>query len=467
MTLRARLAVLTSLAVAAAILAASVAAWLLIRATLLSDVDDRLLERVPDVGQIAAVTVELDEVELRQTGRAQALLQTEPISYQQVDPQGAVILGLAPDGDVEIAFDPAERELLAGAPGGVLLRTETINGASYRVLSAALTEERFLRMIYPLEGVERTLNRMAWLLVLVAGVGVATAGGLGWLITRAGLRPVYRLAAAAEQVATTKDLAHRIEATGSEQDEVARLARSVNAMLAALDSAQTQQRQLVENAGHELRTPLATLRNDIGLLLRAEQHPERILTPDDRGNLLRDLETETAALSELVAELVDLARGEVDAESRLETDLRALVDRAVARTRRVNPAVTVTVRGAGREAAVRPATLERAIANLIRNAVQVSPDGGVVEVELVDVGEWVSIRVSDRGSGLAPHELPRLFDRFYRGEGARDRPGSGLGLAIVAQAVEQHGGTVDAGNRDGGGAVFTIRLPVPAADPER
>ncbi|NDL58296.1 HAMP domain-containing sensor histidine kinase [Phytoactinopolyspora mesophila] len=466
MTLRTRLVLLASAAVALAVLAASVAAWFLIRGTLMDEVDQRLLERTPSLDRIADGTVriseepaagEIEEIE-KVEGGPLMLLQGQPIGVQRVAPDGTVLTA-APPGDLPLDLHPDERGIVDGETGDPLLWTATVDGASYRVMSAPLDDESFLRLVHPLEDVENALTRMAWLLVGVAGVGVAIAGGAGWVIVRAGLRPVDRLTEAAEQVAATNDLAHRIDTVGHKRDEVARLARSVNTMLAALDDARTEQRQLVENAGHELRTPLATLRNDIGVLIRAEQHPERELDAKDRADLLRDLDLEAAALSDMVAELVDLARGEVEPEPLLETDLRALVDRAIARTRRIDPRATIDIRGASFEATVRPAMLERAIANLLRNAVQVSDDAGLVEVNLAECDGWATVRVLDRGPGIAEHDLPRLFERFYRGDSARGRHGSGLGLAIVAQAAEQHGGSADAANRDGGGAVFTLRIP--------
>lgn len=459
MTLRARLVLLTSGAVALAIMASSVAAWMLIQATLMGEVDQRLLERVPQLDRIAEMATTFED--RRDEGaRGRLLIQGEPIGIQRVAADGRIVGGVPP-GDVALELDPAERRLLETAGSGPLLRTETVEGETYRVLSAALDEGTFLRMVHPLGTLEATMARMAWLLAGVAGVGAALAGGSGWLIVRAGLRPVGRLTEAAEQVAATTDLAHRIEVHGSDRDEVARLARSVNAMLAALDSAKLQQRQLVENAGHELRTPLATLRNDLGLLLRAEQQPNKQLDREERAKLLRDLNEEAAALSHLVAEVIDLARGDIEPEPPLETDLRELVERAVARSRRLDPDVPVTVRGRSVEVPARAATLERAVANLVRNAIQVGGDAAV-EVEIRQDDGWAIVRVRDRGPGIADHDMPRLFDRFYRGDAARERHGSGLGLAIVAQAAEQHNGSVTAQNRLGGGAVFTLRVPVAA-----
>ncbi|WP_035812634.1 HAMP domain-containing sensor histidine kinase, partial [Jiangella gansuensis] len=465
MTLRARLAMLTSGAMALAVLAASVAAWLLIRSSLLAEIDDRLLDRLPDIDRLASMSQDVAAGTSADGERAGLVIANEPLGVQVVDPDGIVKELVPPGADVDaFVLDTAEQALLDGDTESPHLRTETIDGANYRVMSALIDNGGVLRLVQPLDGVEATMTRIVWLLIAIAGVGVAVAGALGWVIARAGLRRVDRLVEAAEQVATTKDLAHRIEVKGSDRDEVVRLAGSVNAMLAALDSARTRQRQLVEDAGHELRTPLATLRNDLGVLLRAEQHPERTLATSDRADLLRDLESEAAALSEMVAEIVDLARGGSEDEPCLDVDLGEVAARAVARTRRVNPTVAVEIRGGPVEAAVRPATLERAIANLVRNAVQVSPDGGRVQVQLAAADGWATVRVLDRGPGIRDDDLPRLFDRFYRGEGARERQGSGLGLAIVAQAAEQHGGTATAANRAGGGAVLTLRFPLRPPD---
>lgn len=461
MTLRMRLVLLASVAVALAVLAASAAAWLLIRGTLMNDVDQRLLDRIPDLDQVAERVLlgGVGGTHRREGDAGRLALVGDPIGFQQVGSDGTVTAAIGP-ADLSLELLPEERDLLGDGSGEPVLRTVTVDGASYRVMSAAFASDRFMRMVQPLDGVEQTLTRMAWLLVGVAGLGVAAAGGLGWVIVRAGLRPVEKLTEAAERVATTKDLAYRIESAGRGRDEVGRLARSVNTMLAALDDARTEQRQLAENAGHELRTPLTTLRNDIGVLIRAERSADRVLDPVDRSDLLAELDSEATALTDLVAELVDLARGEAEPEPPAETDMRVLIDRAVERTGRVNPRASVEVRGAGFEAVVRPAALERAVANLVRNAVQVSDDSGLVEVRLAEHDSVACVVVLDNGPGIADHDMPLLFDRFYRGEGARERHGSGLGLAIVAQVVEQHGGSVEVANRPGGGAAFTLRVPV-------
>jgi two-component system, OmpR family, sensor histidine kinase MprB len=459
MTLRARLAILTAGAVALAIIAASVVLWGLIRASLLSDIDRRLLERSSAAEVFADGDPERFLVGVAAGDRAQVLLNPDPLGLQVIAPDGSVTR-LLPPGDVDFGFDTTELAILAGDSDDVGLRTVSVGGDSYRVMSVPAGSGGMLRMIQPLAGVEATMARIAWLLAAVSAAGIAVAGGLGWATARGALRPVGRLAAAAERVATTKDLSPRLEVGGDARDEIARLATTFNEMLDALEAARSQQRELVENASHELRTPLTTLRNDVALLLRSEHDPHKALEATDRAALLSNLEAEAVALSDMVAEVVDLARGDVTAEPLTPGDLLALAERAAARSRRLDASVTVRVTGKNVTVPVRPGSMERAIANLIRNAVQASDPGGIVEVVVGDDAGWGFVEVLDRGAGIADKDLPRIFDRFYRGDDSRRRHGSGLGLAIVAQVAEQHSGTVVAGNRPEGGAAFTLRLPV-------
>ena len=179
------------------------------------------------------------------------------------------------------------------------------------------------------------------------------------------------------------------------------------------------------------------------------------LPADERARLLADVEEQTTELGMLVADLIELARGD---EPRSETEdvrLDELVREAVTRARRHAPQVRF-------EAVLEPAVVEgtrerlaRAVNNLLDNAGKHSPPGGLVEV----VADTHGVRVRDHGTGVDAEDLPHLFDRFYRGASSRGRPGSGLGLAIVRQVAEQHGGSVHAANAPDGGAEFVLELP--------
>jgi two-component system sensor histidine kinase MprB len=220
-------------------------------------------------------------------------------------------------------------------------------------------------------------------------------------------------------------------------------------MLGALEHSVGAQRQLVADASHELRTPLTSLRTNIEVLARGD---------GPRGNrrkqLLQDLTEQLEEMSALVNDLVELARENGQQPDPEELRLDLLVADVVERAKRRAPQVRiatvldeVTVLGV-------PNALERAVGNLLDNAVKWSPPGGEIDVT-VRAGE-VSVR--DHGTGIAEADLPLVFDRFYRAPAARGMPGSGLGLAIVKQVAEQHGGSVSAEAAEGGGALLRLTL---------
>jgi two-component system sensor histidine kinase MprB len=224
------------------------------------------------------------------------------------------------------------------------------------------------------------------------------------------------------------------------------LARSFNTTLAALEAALAAQRQLIADASHELRTPIATLRANIQVLEDAERLP-----PAEQERLHADIVEELDELTALVGDVVELARGARSDEELADVRLDEVVGDAVAVARRrgelhfeleLQPTL---VRGEGTR-------ISRAVSNLLDNARKWSPPEGVVDVVLRDG----VLSVRDHGPGFGEDDLPRVFERFYRSERARKLPGSGLGLAIVRQAAEAHGGYARAGNADGGGARLEV-----------
>jgi two-component system sensor histidine kinase MprB len=295
-------------------------------------------------------------------------------------------------------------------------------------------------------------------LLVVGSVGVVGSALAGRIVARAALKPVDAAAAAAEEVARTQDLSALIPVTGS--DEITRLAESLNSMLRALEASRARQRQLVDDASHELRTPLTSLRTNVELLLRAEANPHRPLPAADRQALLRDVDAQMRELSGLVSELVELARDEVPTEEVDRLDLAEIVLAAAERARRRANGKGIRIEVDAAHCAVdgRASMLERAITNLLDNAVKFSPPTSVVRVRCAD-GEVI---VADDGPGIAVEDRAQIFDRFYRATSARGLPGSGLGLAIVADAVQTHGGSVTVEASPSGGALLRMRLPTAA-----
>src|SRR5262249_9259932 len=320
-------------------------------------------------------------------------------------------------------------------------------GTHLRVLTFSYSPGIAVQVARPLTEVDDTLQHLGLLLLLIAGAGIAFAAALGLVVSRAALRPVTRLTETAERVTETGDLSERIDVTG--RDELSRLATTFNSMLAALEDSTRAQRQLVADASHELRTPLTSLRTNIEALAS-----DRALPAEERQRLLSDVIEQLGEMTTLIAELIELARAEQQTAAPEDVRLDLVATEALERARRNRSEVTftadieeTTVRGV-------PATIERAIANLLDNAAKWSPVGGEVHLE-VHAGE-VSVR--DHGPGIPDEDLPYVFDRFYRARSARGLPGSGLGLAIVRQVAEAHGGEVVAEQADGGGTLMTLRL---------
>jgi two-component system sensor histidine kinase MprB len=220
-------------------------------------------------------------------------------------------------------------------------------------------------------------------------------------------------------------------------------------MLGALEESTNAQRQLVADASHELRTPLTSLRTNFEVLMS-----DRELDPDERRRLLDDVVEQIGEMTALIAELIELARGDQLPGEPEDVRLDLLAAGAVERVRRDRPGVTFNTEL--RESVVRgvPASLERAIGNVLDNAAKWSPPGAEVDVGVVDG----TVTVRDQGPGIADEDLPHVFDRFYRSSSARTLPGSGLGLAIVRQVAEAHGGSVVAERAEGGGTLITLRL---------
>ena len=327
----------------------------------------------------------------------------------------------------------------------------------------AVVKDVALLIAVPLKSTQSTLNELALILLLVSGVGVIGAGAAGLAVARAGLRPVDKLTEAVEHVARTEDLGIRIPVEDDAEDEVARLSRSFNSMTASLANSRELQQQLIADAGHELRTPLTSLRTNIELLTRSEE-TGRPIPAADRKALLASVKAQMTELASLIGDLQELSRSEGQRGERVQVvSLEDTVEAALRRARLRGPELTITAHLEPWFTRAEPAALERAVVNILDNAVKFSPEGGTIDVQLT--GGTLTVR--DHGPGIPEDELPHVFDRFWRSPSARALPGSGLGLSIVARTVEQSGGNVTLARAHGGGTVATVRLPgAPTPPPE-
>jgi two-component system, OmpR family, sensor histidine kinase MprB len=455
---RRRLTLLTAVAVAVAVLVAAVGAYIVVRGQLRAEVDSDLRQRATAIADFVSQVPVEPPVRLPRPAGGNRL--GGPAGYIQfVRSDGETVR--MPDDRVPLPVS-ADALAVAQQQSDAFLTDAYVDGDHLRILTAPLSDGGAVQIARPLDEIDQVLARIRLLGGAAIAGGIALAALLGWLATRTALSPIERLTDASEHVATTRDLTRRIDARGS--DEIARLASSFNTMLdalehshAALDASLVAQRQLIADASHELRTPLTSVRTNIELLRDAPTMPA-----EQRHELLEDVSAQMTELTSLVADLIELARGDQPLVEPDDVRFDQLVEEAVARARLHTPQVTFVTSLEPTLVEGVPERLARAVRNLLDNAAKFSLPNGTVEVTLAD-GE---LRVRDHGPGVKPDDLPHIFDRFYRSAEARAVPGSGLGLAIVRQVTAAHGGTVSAESADGDGTCFVLALPATApADP--
>jgi two-component system sensor histidine kinase MprB len=334
---------------------------------------------------------------------------------------------------------------VAASGTGRYLRDATVQGTHLRMLTVGLGPRGALQVARPLTEADRSLRRLLVILLIAGSGGIIFAAILGAGVAKAALAPVVRFTRRTEALTADPDPSHRLEAKG--KDELTRLAQSFNATLDALERSVQAQRSLVADASHELRTPIASLRANIQILGDADRLP-----PGEREKLRADIIEELDALTALIGDVVELARGgELRATAddvALDKIVASAIERAGRRSRdlRFNAQLEPTL------VCGSPEQIDRAVVNLLDNAVKWSPPGGEIEVTL----NRGVLSVRDSGPGFDPKDLPHVFDRFYRAEQARGLPGSGLGLAIVRQTAEAHGGYARAANDPAGGARLEV-----------
>ena len=457
MTLRARIAAVAGLAVAVAVLVVAVSLYVAVRSELRREVDRSLTQRAAaftatplpsrDGGPEFPDGSPPDGAQPTPDGGPGGFpsnIQPVPLGgasgyVQFISPTGAIHVpgGQGPPASIPVS---SSDKSIARRGSGQTLTDRTIKGTHLRVLTLGTGTRGAVLIARPLTEVDHEMSRVLLILAIVGVTGIAIAAALGALVARAALAPIARFTRRTETLAGNLDLSQRLPDDG--RDELARLASSFNATLDALERSVVAQRNLVADASHELRTPIASLRANIQVLAEAERLPA-----DDQASLRSDIVSELDELTRLVGDVVELARGAgsngVLQDVRLDEIVRGAVQRTERRSNqgfRMNMEPTIIKGEADR--------VDRAVSNLLDNARKWSPAGEPIEVDLNDG----VLTVRDHGPGFDEADLPHVFERFYRADRARKLPGSGLGLAIVRQAAEAHHGYVKAENAPGGGA---------------
>jgi two-component system sensor histidine kinase MprB len=459
--IRARLSLLVAAAVAFAVAVVAVACWFVVKSVLVSSLDEALKANRMD-GQQVSKYLDLPTGLCAHDPRTH---EENPFgsSVQLVDSKGGSCLII---GTEKVPLTGADRAVAEGTSVDALHEATGSDGGQYRVVTYTVPGLRNVAVsaARPLSEVNSSLSNLALVLVFVAGAGVVGAAAAGLWVARTALRPVDELTRAVEHVARTEDLGVRIPVADESEDEIARLSRSFNSMTSALASSRDLQQQLIADAGHELRTPLTSLRTNIELLTRSEE-TGRPIPEADRRALLASVKAQMTELAALIGDLQELSRPDTGqhADRAQIVAWQDAVESALRRARLRGPELTITADLHPWYVRAEPSALERAVVNILDNAVKFSPEGGTIDVRLADG----VLTVRDHGPGIPADELPHVFDRFWRSPGARALPGSGLGLSIVARTVQQAGGEVSLARADGGGTTATVRLPgAPTPPPE-
>ncbi|WP_211244313.1 sensor histidine kinase [Actinospica robiniae] len=355
---------------------------------------------------------------------------------------------------------PTQIAVANGTEDGRFYDTYTTSGEHVRVFTQRPDKVTGFAVsnIASLAYIDSSLHSLAIELILASLGGILLAAAAGFLVARSALAPVRRLTRAAEHVAATDDLSVQLPVDGA--DELSRLGKAFNRMTRSLAGSRERQQRLIADAGHELRTPLTSLRTNVDLLLRSRR-TGRALPPGREQAMLESVDQQLHELSGLVTDLLELSRNiEAGKRKTMQVALHESVGRAVARARLRGPGLEFDVEIEPWFVQGDPTGLDRAVVNLLDNAVKFSPAGGRITVRLR--GGVYTVR--DQGPGISPEDLPRVFERFYRSDSARQLPGSGLGLAIVAQVAEESGGTIRLLPAPGGGTLARLALPGGPAD---
>jgi two-component system sensor histidine kinase MprB len=446
MSLRNRIAAVAGVAVAVTVLIAALVVYFAVRSSLRGEVEQSLVERA-------------ERFEQRPPPRFQGGPPPEgfrpggpPPRDEELGGAAGYVQRITPDGQPDrpptaTADLPVENWAadIAESGSGEDFHDMDVDGTHLLVYTRGIGERGAVQVARPLTEVDSVLDDVLTALIVIGLAGIGLAALLGSLVARTALQPITAFTRRTEEIAADPDISERIDVMS--KDELGRLAESFNTTLDELERAVESQRQLVADASHELRTPIASLRANIQTLEHADELPS-----EELAALREDVIAELDELTALVADVVELARGartddQLD-DIRLDELVKTLVERARRRGGNYTTKLDETLIRGERD------RISRAVSNLLDNARKWSPPDGAIQVELK--GGTLSVR--DHGPGFADEDLPHVFERFYRAKESRGMPGSGLGLAIVKQAAEAHGGSVEARNAPDGGALMRVRF---------
>jgi signal transduction histidine kinase len=429
-----------------------------LRVALIRSVDESLAVKAEAVAEAVAGR---GETELRvRGGRPLPELSGRDLISQLLTPQGRV---LQSGGEEESQIRFAGLIDLARGRLGAWRTTIHLPGRShpYRIWLVPLTQGQddplILLVGRSLAETDGTIHHLILLLSMATPAAVALAAFGGWILAGAAMRPIDAMTRAAARIDPARP--HQIIPLPKPDDELSRLAHTLNKMLERLHRALDEERRFTADASHELRTPLSVMVTELDVAVRSSK------TPTEAKEILESVGEEVRAISRIVDNLLVLSRteatGRVDL-ARRPVNLLDLARAVVARFRwqAVQRGVDLRVEGLPVEGWVDRERMLQVLANLLENGITYTDRGGQIQL-VVGESEGAYIEISDSGIGIPPEALPRIFDRFFRVDQTRGRAsgGAGLGLAIAWRLVEAHGGRIDVESKIGQGTTFRVHLP--------
>ncbi len=444
-SLRARIAVAAAASILTAVVVFGVVTVVLVDHELRSSLESALRQRAGEVAQLAVSAPGV----LTDPGALESPVSGRQISVEVLDAHGRIVARSLTLGSQLLPDDAVARA--AWSQGRTGAQDITVGGRPMRMYAAPIADAGGVAaggavlVASDTSDIAHITGRLG-VLVALCGAAVAVLAAIAAaLLVRRGLRPLQRLADAAGEIERTADSSRRLPDSPA-ADEIGQLTGVLNRMLSSLERAQAGERRFLADASHELRTPVTSL---LGNAEYAARHGAD-------AEVVAELRHDAARLAALVDALLALERAGAASATipataepvALDELARSVTGGHDARRVRLGHADAVTVRG-------EEEALRRAVDNLIENGLVHGPAGGAVTVSVLRAGTLARLAVTDEGPGPDPAQRERLFERFWRGEDASERPGAGLGLSIVAAIADRHGGRIEVQ-----GSTFTLELPV-------
>jgi Signal transduction histidine kinase len=425
-------------AVLLAVLVFGVGARVIVSSQMHSSLDRSLRQRAIEVARLSVSAPAV----LTAPGALESPVSGRQLSVEVLDRRQAILARSLALGAKLLPRGPEVAAALRGDSG---FADAELDGEPIRVFAAPIAEVGgpasggVVLVAASTADIEGTLHQLSLLLLLCGAIAVVAGGLAAAFLTRRGVRPLRELSSSATTIERTGDASRRL-AEPVTPEEIGDLARTLNAMLAALERSRERERRFLADASHELRTPLTSLIGNVDFLARHGAGEE----------VVTDLRDDAERLRRLVDDLLVLERETGAPAPRQPVRLEQIVIEASTG----KPNVVARVEGSATVIG-EPGALVRSLENLLDNAVVHGPPGGQVEIEMKVADDQVEVAVRDEGKGFPPGTETAAFERFWRAEEAAGRPGSGIGLAIVQATAERHAGEVRAS-----GSTVTITLPL-------